>query len=128
MQKTEHEQAPDRKRRVPVVSYLVMWLISVIVIFLDILSLRMMALRIAAWHAARTITTTAERIEFNFRISFIDRALLFVMAIAGLGVVIWLERRYRTLAEQHELFSKGWKIVAILVGIGLFSLIVRLLF
>jgi len=111
----------------PVLFYLLFWVVSIALAVLDILLLRTMLLEIAAWYASRAITTTAERIEFNFRISFIDRGLLFLMAIAGLAVVIALEHRYRALADRQELVSEGWKPVAILAGIGLISLAVRLL-
>lgn len=115
------------ENRMQVVPYLVMWIVSIALVFLDIALVRAAALKAAAWYAARSITTTAMRIEFGFRVSFIDRVLLLAMAIAGLVAVIALEHRYRLLAEQRELFRKGWKPVVVLSGIGLVGLAVQLL-
>lgn len=127
MLRAEEGQMSRHENRMQVVPYLVMWMVSIALVFLDIALVRAAALKVAAWYAARSITTTAMRIEFGFRVSFIDRVLLLAMAIAGLVAVIALEHRYRLLAEQRELFRKGWKPVVVLAGIGLVGLAVQLL-
>jgi len=109
-----------------VVPYLVMWIVSTALVLLDIVMVRAAVLKAAAWYAARSITTTATRIEFGFRVSFVDRVLLAAMAIAGLVAVIALEHRYRLLAEQRELLRKGWQPVVMLAGIALVGLAVQL--
>ncbi len=108
-------------------AYLVAWLASVVLILLDVALVRAAFLALAAWWADRTITTTAARIDFNFLISFVDRALLVIMVIAGLVGVVVLERRFRQLAEEHTLLREGWKPLAILAGVGIVSLLVRVL-
>ncbi len=110
---------PNHKGRGQLLSYLIAWFGSVVLVLVDILLLRAVLLRGAAWYAAREITTTAQRIEFDFLIGFIDRVLLFVMVVAGLGGTIILEHHYRTLARRQQLLRQGWKPVLILVGIGL---------
>jgi hypothetical protein len=109
----------DDKARAPWLLYLIMWLGSAALMLVDILLVRAAFLRVAAWYTARQITTTAERIDFEFLIGFIDRALLFTMVVAGLAGVIVLEHHYRNLAGQQQLLRQGWKPVLILVGIGL---------
>jgi len=108
-----------------VIPYLVMWIVSIALVLLDIALVRAAVLKAAAWYAATSITTTATRIKFGFQVSFVDRVVLLAMAIAGLVAIIALERRYRLLAEQRELFRKGWKPVVILAGIGVVGLAVQ---
>jgi hypothetical protein len=103
-----------------------MWIVSIALVLLDIAMVRAAVLKAAAWYAARSITTAAERIKFGFRVSFVDRVLLLVMVIAGLGTIIALEHRYRLLAEQLSLLRKGWKPIVMLAGIGLVGLAVQL--
>lgn len=114
----------DDNVRSPWLLYLIMWLGSAALVLVDILLVRAVFLRAAAWYAARMITTTAERIDFEFLVGFIDRVLLFTMVIAGLISVIVLEHHYRNLARQQQLLRQGWKPVLILVGIGLGCLLV----
>lgn len=108
-------------------AYVVTWLVSVALILLDVALVRSAYLAMAAWWANTRITRTAERINFNFMISFVDRVLLVVMVIAGLVGVIVLERRFRALAEERELLRKGWKPLAILAAIGAVAFFVRFL-
>jgi hypothetical protein len=114
----------DQKGRFPAPSYILVWVGSLALILLDIFAVRAAMLRIAAWYASNQITTTARRIEFNFRINFIDRALLFAMATAALVGAIVLEHRFRHYAEEGMLLEKGWKSLAILGGIALISTLV----
>jgi hypothetical protein len=118
----------DDKARTPWLLHLMMWFGSAALVLIDILLVRAAFLRVAAWYTAREITTMAERIDFEFLIGFIDRALLFTMVVVGLGGVIVLEYHYRNLAKQQQLLRQGWKPILILVGIGLgCQLVLRLL-
>jgi len=108
-----------------VIPYVVMWIVSIALVLLDIALVRAAVLKAAAWYAATSITTTAMRIKFGFQVSFVDRVVLLAMAIAGLVAIIALEHRYRLLAEQRELFRKGWKPIVILAGIGVVGLAVQ---
>jgi hypothetical protein len=116
----------EEKSDVPrTAAYLVAWFISVGLTLLDIALLRSAYLALVAWWADRRITTTAQRIDFDFLISFLDRALLILIVIGGLVAVIALEHTFRRLAGQRALLKKGWRPMAILVGIGLLALLVQ---
>lgn len=121
MAKMKETASDEQKGRFPGLSYIFVWIGSLALMVVDILAVRAAMLRIAAWYAFNQITTTARRIEFNFRISFIDRALLFVMAVGALAGAIVLEHRFRHYAEEGMLLRKGWKPLAILAGIALIS-------
>jgi hypothetical protein len=121
MKMQEADIDEHRKGRFPGLSYLLMWVGSLALMLLDIFAVRAAMLRIAAWYASSQITTTARRIEFNFRVNFVDRLLLFVMAVGALVGAIVLEHRFRHYAEEGLLLQKGWKSIAILAGIALIS-------
>jgi hypothetical protein len=119
--------SPEAQEGKPSLLYVVAWLLSVALILVDMGLLRAAGLEIMALYSTRAITTTADRLNFNFLLSFVERASLFIMVIVALGLAVVLESHYRTLAKERALLRKGWKPLAILIGIGLLSLLVRFL-
>ena len=117
---TEHE------RKAPL-TYIIVWIVSVALTLLDMALVRAAGLEVAAWYARRAVDTTAERLNFDFLINFVDRASLFVMVIAALGLAVALEHYFRSAGKEGKLLRKGWKPLAILLGVGLLSQLVRFL-
>jgi len=124
MEETEARQSPEAQEK-PSLFYVVVWLLSVALLLADMGLLRTAGLKVMALYSTRAIESTAERLNFNFVLSFVERASLFVMAIAALGLAVVLEFHYRKLAKERALLRKGWKPLAILIGIGLVSFLVR---
>lgn len=109
-----------------IVCYLVLWILSTALVLVDLALLRNALLETLAWFAkVRGIADTAARFNFGFFADAVDRSMLLVMSIVGLGVAIAFEPLYRHMAQRHRLFQEGWRVIAILVGIALFSLLVR---
>lgn len=108
------------------VAYLVLWTLSTALVLVDMALVRSALMEVLAWYAkVRNIADTAARFDFGFLVSAVDRGLLLAMAIAGLGAAIGLESLYRHLAERRRLAQDGWKVLAILAGLALVSLLIR---
>jgi hypothetical protein len=109
------------------VAYVLAWLVSVVLIGVDIMLVREAYLMIAAWWVDRRIDSYAEQLDFSFRSGFFYMAMLVILVGAGLAAVVGLEHHFRKLAERRQLFAKGWKPLAILAGIGVIAFPVRFL-
>ena len=126
MEENEARQSPEAEKK-PSLLYLLVWFLSVALLLVDMGLLRAAGLEVMALYSTLAVETTAERLNFNFVLSFVERVSLFVMAIGALGLAVVLEFHYRDLSRREMLLRKGWKPIAILVGIGLLSLLVRVL-
>ena len=122
---------PERDDRVKlgfkeIAGYLVLWIVSTALILVDMALARNACMELLAWYAkVRNIADTAARFSFGFVVDAVDRGLLLMMAVVGLGAAIGLEALYRHLAEHRRLLRDGWKVPAILVGLALISLLIR---
>lgn len=108
------------------------WLFTAVGAIIDALMVREAVLAILAW--IKVIKTEAyhqaggvgEDILTNFGVAAVDYAVVFILAIAAVGITIWIEYYFRKGRPKGQLYLRIGKVVAVEIGIIVAAVLVRL--
>jgi hypothetical protein len=107
-------------------AYLSAWLVSSIVLVLDVVFFRAALLHVLQWLAAHATSTASANSSFGMALEFADQAMSFILGCAGVALAVAFEYYYRRGAENGSLIRRVSRVIGIQLAVGVVAWIIQL--
>jgi hypothetical protein len=109
-------------------AYVAAWLVSSAFLIVDVLLVREALLSVLTWVSAQQGKAPSAYSAIGWTIEFVDRALVLILACAGVALSVVLEYYYRRGAENGLLTRRAIRGLGTLLVVGLVAWLLQVLF